>query len=239
MSLRECVRRKRALLKERKLCGHGSDKMAGAHRPSHNTLFRFRGTADAHATQTRDSGVGVKCHLSKCRFDSLSHLASHRFNDSWPSRVEQFDAALLERWRGRTRGEEKAQPWRTVDNRLNLIRYLYIYIYTYYIHSIQSNNRKRRIRMYRRGFFFSSPQWMNGWFLSAAVLNCHLAASLCKRTMSNAGAFEHGIWIIYIFWPVRGALFNAPRGKFSIVIGSTFFFSFSFCIMSGTLASAF
>lgn len=175
MSLRECVRRKRALLKERKLCGHGSDKMAGAHRPSHNTLFRFRGTADAHATQTRDSGVGVKCHLSKCRFDSLSHLASHRFNDSWPSRVEQFDAALLERWRGRTRGEEKAQPWRTVDNRLNLIRYLYIYIYTYYIHSIQSNNRKRRIRMYRRGFFFPPP---NGWMGGSFLLRCLIVTSL-------------------------------------------------------------
>ena len=85
-------------------------------------------------------GVGVKCHLSKCRFDARCHTcirsiqwllveASRDLNNS--------NAALLQLWRKREREQggnktkrerKNVQPWRTVDNSVNLIRYLYIYV---------------------------------------------------------------------------------------------------------------
>ena len=55
-------------------------------------VFSSEGTGYT-CNRTRDfvTGVGVKCHLSKCRFDPLSHLYPDRFNDSSGlSRVEQF-----------------------------------------------------------------------------------------------------------------------------------------------------
>jgi hypothetical protein len=122
------------------------DKMAGDQVFTHNTFWLQQ---SAYATQQgnffflklffRGSAWNVICQSA----DSMRAvtLVSDRFNDSLveASRdLNNSNAALLQLWRKREREQggnttkrerKNVQPWRTVDNSVNLIRYLYIYIH--------------------------------------------------------------------------------------------------------------
>lgn len=124
---------------------------------SHNTILGCA-AASQRMQATRElfifPGVGVKCHLSKCRFDPRCHTcirsiqwlsaeASRELNNSCTLHSSNYEEEGGEQGgerHSKAKGK-KAQPWRTVDNSLNLIRYLYIECI---IHStIHSNNNKR------------------------------------------------------------------------------------------------